>query len=106
MRSITTQLRVLGASLVLSAALACSGGMTVGVVYAERRPPPDRVEVMNAAPGRDFVWMKGYWQWNRNDFAWVPGRWERVQRGYRTWVPGHWVERRNRWHWVEGHWVK
>ena len=99
-----TQFRMLGASLALCAALACAGGMRI--TYAERRPPPDRMEVMVRSPGTDYVWVRGHWQWNRNDYGWVPGRWERVQRGYRTWVPGHWVERRNRWRWVEGHWAR
>ena len=106
MRSITKHFRILGASLVLSAALACAGGMSLGVVYTERRPPPDREEVMIAAPGADYVWIRGHWGWERNDFVWVSGRWERVQRGYRMWVPGHWTERRHRWYWVEGHWAR
>jgi len=106
MRSITTNFRILGASLAIAAALACAGGMSVGVVYTERRPPPDRVEVMMAAPGADYVWIPGHWAWRHNDFGWIPGRWEKVQHGYRTWVPGHWVERGHRWYWVEGHWVR
>jgi len=106
MQRLTTHFRILGVSLVLGAALACSGGMTLGVVYTERRPPPDRVEVMAVSPGGDYVYIKGHWAWNSNDFGWVSGRWERVQRGYRSWVPGHWVERRHRWQWVEGHWAR
>ena len=106
MQHITTHFRILGVALVVSGALACSHGMSVGLVYTERRPPPDRVEVMAAAPGADYVWIRGHWAWDRNDFGWVSGRWELVQRGYHSWVPGHWVERRHRWQWVEGHWAR
>lgn len=106
MRSITTQIRTLAASAVLAAALACSsgGGLSVGMVYTERRPPPDRVEVIGVAPGAGYIWRRGHWGWDRGDFVWTPGRWVVVERGYRTWVPGHWVERRGRWYWREGHW--
>ena len=104
MRLNITQIRTLAASLVLAAALACSRGMSVGVVYTERRPPADRVELIGVAPGAGYVWVRGHWGWDRNDFAWTPGRWVPVERGYRTWIPGHWVQRRHRWYWVEGHW--
>lgn len=100
----TTHLRTLGASLVLAAALACAGGMNLDVVYAERRPPPDRVEVIGVAPSAGYVWVGGHWAWRGNDFDWIPGRWVPVERGYRHWVPGHWTQRRGRWYWVEGRW--
>jgi YXWGXW repeat-containing protein len=106
MRSITTQIRTLAASLALVGALACAGTMSLGVVYAERRPPRDRVEVVVASPGPGYAWVRGYWRWDRNDYFWVPGRWERVERGYHRWVPGHWTQRHHRWYWVEGHWAR
>jgi hypothetical protein len=98
--------RHLAASLALLAALACGGGMSLGVVYAERRPPPDRVEMIVGAPGGEFVWMRGYWRWERNDYVWVPGRWVRPERGYHKWVPGHWKQSRHHWYWIEGHWAR
>lgn len=105
MRRITAQIRVIGASLVLAAAVACaSGGMTMGVTYSERRPPPDRVEVIGVAPTAGYVWVPGHWRWRGNDFDWTPGHWVPVERGYRHWVPGHWTQRHNRWYWVDGYW--
>jgi len=104
MRCNITHFRILGASLALLAALGCAGTMSLGVVYAERRPPPDRVEVIVASPGPDYVWMRGYWRWERNDYYWFPGRWERPHHGYHRWVPGHWSQKHHRWYWVEGHW--
>jgi len=106
MRWNVTQLRTLGASLALLASLACAGGMSVGIVYAERRPPPDRVEVISRTPGPGYAWVRGYWRWERNDYVWVSGRWDRPHSGYHKWVPGHWTQRRHRWYWVEGHWAR
>jgi hypothetical protein len=105
MRINTAHLRTLAASLALLAALACAGGMTVGVVYTERRPPPDRVEVIVASPGPGYVWVPGYWRWERHDYLWTPGRWARAKHGYHKWVPGHWEHRTHQWYWVEGRWA-
>lgn len=104
MRFTTTQIRTFAASVALVAALGCSGRMSVGAVFTERQPPPERVEVIGVAPGAGYVWIRGHWGWDRNDFVWTPGRWVVVERGYRNWIPGHWVQRRHRWYWVEGHW--
>ncbi len=76
----------------------------VGVVYIQRGPPVERVEVIPAAPGPEFVWIKGYWGYHGAEFAWVPGRWERPVEGRRVWVAHQWVHDRNGWYLVEGHW--
>ena len=106
MRLPVSHLRTLGASLALLTAVACGGGMTLGVVYSERRPPPDRVEVIVASPGSGFVWVRGYWRWERADYVWTPGHWQPIARGYHKWVPGHWRQSRHRWYWIEGHWAR
>jgi hypothetical protein len=106
MRFNTAHLRTLAVSLALVAALGCAGGMTVGVVYAERRPPPDRVEVVVASPGPGYAWVPGYWRWEHHDYFWTPGRWVRVHRGYHRWAPGHWEHRAHQWYWVEGRWAR
>jgi hypothetical protein len=76
----------------------------VGVEYAMREPPSERVEVIPAAPGRDYAWMKGHWGWRRNDYEWIPGRWVVPERGYRNWEPGRWERDRNGWFYIEGRW--
>lgn len=107
MKNLITHLRVLGASLVVCAALACAGsGLSVGLVYAERRPPPDRVEVISVAPGPNYVWVAGRWEFSNNEYRWRHGRWVPIERGYHRWVPGHWTERGHRWYYVEGHWSR
>jgi len=105
MRRNFAQFRVLGASIALCAALGCAVGPAPGVVYVERRPPPDRVEVVVGAPRPGYVWIAGYWRWQRNDYVWIPGRWSPVEHGYHTWVRGRWEHSHGRWYWVDGHWA-
>ena len=83
---------------------ACAASPPPGRVYAVRRQPPVRVEVVAVAPGPRHVWVPGQWAWRRGAYFWVPGRWVVPARGYRAWVPGHWARDRRGWYWVEGRW--
>jgi hypothetical protein len=76
----------------------------VGVEYVVRQPPAERVEVITARPGVEYVWVKGHWGWRRNDYEWIPGRWATPERGFREWEPGRWEHDRAGWFYVEGHW--
>jgi hypothetical protein len=76
----------------------------VGIAYAVREPPAERVEVIPGRPGAEYVWVKGHWGWRRNDYEWIPGRWVVPERGFRDWVPGHWQHDRFGWFYQEGHW--
>jgi hypothetical protein len=73
------------------------------VVYLDREPPPERVEIITAAPGDEHIWIKGHWVWaaNRRDYEWSPGHWQRLELGER-WAPGHWVREQRGWYFVEG----
>jgi len=96
----------LWAGIALTASLACVPPPPPGSMVVEREPPRDRVEVVVASPGSGFVWVRGFWRWERREYVWVPGRWVRPERGFRTWVPGRWRHRRSGWYWVEGHWAR
>jgi hypothetical protein len=76
----------------------------MAVVYAVRQPPAERVEIVPASPGPQYVWVKGFWGWRRNDYVWTAGHWVVPERGYREWVPGKWDRDRNGWLFIEGHW--
>ncbi|MEO7082745.1 MAG: hypothetical protein ABI442_00505 [Gemmatimonadaceae bacterium] len=76
----------------------------VGVEYAVRQPPSERVEVIPDRPGAEYVWVKGHWGWRRNDYEWIPGRWSVPARGFREWLPGRWERDRYGWFYVEGRW--
>jgi hypothetical protein len=84
-------------------AMACAPLPPPGAVYIERRPPPNRVEVVTVAPGREYVWVRGHWRWAGGDYDWVPGRWARIEHG-RRWQEGRWRHHKQGWYWIEGHW--
>jgi hypothetical protein len=92
------------AVLAFLAILACAPPPPPGRVYIVRRPPPVRHEVIAVAPGRAYIWIGGFWAWDRSDFVWVPGRWAVPERGFRTWVPARWAHDRHGWYFIEGHW--
>jgi hypothetical protein len=74
-----------------------------GEVVVAHEPPPDRPEEAGAAPGAEYVWIRGRWLYSGSDWVWRRGHWE-VRRVGHEWVPGHWVRRDGGWLWVEGHW--
>jgi hypothetical protein len=67
-------------------------------------PPPDRVEVVPAAPHRGWVWVRGHWGWVDGRWSWMPGHWANPPRRGGAWIPGHWANRYGHWVWIEGHW--
>ncbi|HUQ95394.1 MAG TPA: YXWGXW repeat-containing protein [Bryobacteraceae bacterium] len=67
-------------------------------------PPRNVVERRGRAPGRDYVWISGYHNWDGHRHVWVPGRWDRAPRMRAKWVPHRWVRRNHGWVFVEGHW--
>jgi hypothetical protein len=94
--------------LLLSAGLvglaACYAPPPPGAVIVAARPPEYQAEVVGVAPGPNFFWVAGFWEWGGAEYRWVPGRW--VVRPYprAVWVRGHWRGTRNGWYWVPGHW--
>lgn len=71
-------------------------------------PPAVRHEHQGPRPGRDYVWVAGFWHSDGGRWEWVPGRWERpvardahwiapryirAERGY-IYEPGHWSNQR------------
>lgn len=44
-------------------------------------PPPPRVEYRTVAPGPDYVWAGGDWEWGGHRYDWRPGRWEAPRYG-------------------------
>src|SRR5947208_185630 len=67
-------------------------------------PPRPVIERRGPRPGREYVWVSGYHNWNGSAYTWVPGRWDAPPRRHARWVPHHWVRRRGGWVLVEGHW--
>jgi hypothetical protein len=91
---------LLGTSLF--AATACAGAS--GRVYVRTGPPPLRREAVLVSPGPGYVWVPGYYRYDRSGYVWVGGRYERPPRARARWVAGHWQHDRRGWFFVDGHW--
>jgi len=74
-------------------------------VVVKVRPPAPRVVVKPVKPGRNFVYISGYWKWNprRNRYVWVDGSWVRSRPGY-VYVTGRWRRVNRGFVWVPGRW--
>lgn len=73
-------------------------------VIVSRTPPAVQVEQQTVAPGRDYVWTRGYWRWTGADYVWVPGSWVARPRTRAVYVQGEWQRRPGGWMWVPGRW--
>lgn len=73
-------------------------------IIIREAPPAPLVEVRSRAPGREYVWIEGYWTRKGANWKWHSGHWEAAPQRDAVWVPGYWEEKRDSWRWVEGHW--
>ena len=73
-------------------------------VFVRIGPPRAVVETRGPMPGRGYVWIKGYHNWEGNRHVWVPGHWVMPPRSRARWVEHRWVRRRGGYVLVEGHW--
>lgn len=93
-----------GAALAAGMAIPASAQVRLGVVIGRREPPPLRYEVRPRMPGPGYVWVDGYWNWDRGRYVWVPGVWQRPPYAGAYWSHGHWDHYNDGWHYHEGHW--
>jgi hypothetical protein len=83
---------------------ACASAAPRGRVFVRVGPPAPIVETRVVSPGPAFVWVPGYYAWQRSAYVWVPGRWVRAPRARAVWVPARWVHDRRGWFFVQGRW--
>ena len=95
-------LKITGAflTLIVGAQLltACSGYIVA------TGPPSPPVEVIISAPAPHYVWVPGYYSYNRSTYIWVDGSYQVPPRGRTTYVQGRWQQgpkgyKRSRGHW-------
>ena len=67
-------------------------------------PPPIRVETVVVRPGPEYVWARGYWDWDGDSWAWVRGRWAVGPTATASWVPARYQRLSGGWEYVPGHW--
>lgn len=105
-RRVRRVLALLALGWVTASTAGCFVHEDVGVggeLVVARPPPPEVVEESGAAPGTEYVWIRGHWLYNGDGWIWRRGHWEARRAGYQ-WVPGHWLRRDGGWMWIEGHW--
>jgi hypothetical protein len=98
--------------LLLGAAIAIAGAGALGsndalartVIYADIAPPAVRVEAM-PAPRPGYVWVNGYWNWDRGHYVWRHGHWVRARHGYHYVAP-RWTRHGHRWRYHDGYWSR
>jgi hypothetical protein len=85
--------RLLPIVLVAFAAGPASAQIRVGVGFgpievrvAPDDPPPLRYEERHEQPGRDYIWIGGFWDREGDRWAWREGRWDRPSRRGVRWV--------------------
>jgi len=72
-------------------------------VVVSQAPPPPPTEVVTVAPGPDYAWAPGYWNWN-GGWVWVSGGWVLRPRPHAIWVGPRWVHRGHGYVYMRGHW--
>ena len=76
----------------------------IEVRFTTGRPPAPRYERRVARPGQDYVWVKGFWNWDGGRWRWINGRWDRpaVAQGY--WIPARYIRSGRGTIYEPGHW--
>ena len=105
MRAISPIRSLFLALLLLAAAAASFGQVSIGISVGFA-PPPIPVYEQPICPQEGYIWTPGYWAWDRDDedYYWVPGTWvEPPEVGY-LWTPGYWGWERGAFFFHEGYW--
>lgn len=69
----------------------------------EQAPPPPPADLVLAAPGPDYVWVAGEYEWNGR-WIWVGGHWGFPPHPHAVWVAGRAWRDRYGWHHERGYW--
>jgi hypothetical protein len=72
-------------------------------VFVPGAPPPPQQEFIPMAPGPNYYWVRGYWNWGGYQWGWVPGYWEYAPPGH-IYVEPTYVIVNGRWEYRRGYW--
>ena len=92
-----------GALLLSACVVAPVPGPRYAYIRARVAPPVEQVEVIPAAPGPNYFWIRGHWHWENGRHVWIPGHYEGHRTGSR-WVPARWAANGPEWELIPGHW--
>ena len=107
--------------MALKAAAACLAGAIALPVMAQipvpplpdlqvrvvaNSPPPPRREVIvyRERPARNYVWVKGFYDWQGDGWAWVPGHWLAPPARTVRWISPRYVRVEEGWWYEPAHW--
>lgn len=93
-----------GAALAGAIVISAPAQVSFGVQWGRTPPPPLRYERRAPMPGPGYIWIDGYWRWDRGRYVWVPGVWQRPPYAGAYWSHGHWDRYPEGWRYHEGHW--
>ena len=68
------------------------------------RPPARRYERRGSRPGRDYVWVDGFWHSGGGRWDWVPGRWDRPSAPNAYWIAPRYARANRGYIYEPGHW--
>jgi hypothetical protein len=74
------------------------------VDYAPQPPPALPDYEQPPAPGDDYLWTPGYWNYAAAGYYWVPGVWVQAPYQGALWTPGYWGWTHGRYGWFRGYW--
>jgi outer membrane lipoprotein SlyB len=83
---------------------AGAGTPTTEAIVVQQPPPVAPVEVVDASPGPDYVWVDGEYDWNGVTWVWVGGHWGYPPRPHAVWVVGRRWHDGYGWHYQHGYW--
>ncbi len=92
------------ASTLIVGGFCVAGALHAADIIVKERPPRIVVEKRGKRPGRDYVWLPGYYRWEGNRYIWEKGRWDRPPRAHARWIAPRWEHRRDGYVFIEGHW--
>ena len=74
-------------------------------VVVQQAPPPPPVEtVVVAAPGPDYVWIGGEYEWSGISWVWIGGHWGYPPHPHAVWIGGRAWHDHYGWHHERGYW--
>lgn len=69
------------------------------------QPPPELPQYdQPPAPGPDYIWTPGYWEWGRGGYYWVPGAWVEAPYYGALWTPPYWGWNNGYYRFHRGYW--
>ncbi len=78
--------------------------LDTSVPLAQQPPPPLPVYEQPVAPGPDYLWTPGYWDYANAGYYYVPGNWVSAPFVGALWTPGWWGYTGRGYGWHRGYW--